>query len=173
MSERDQGGSGVGDFYESAKACIGRENSMRLGTVVLRDAQRFAMSVGDLNRLYFDEAYARAAGYPGVIAPPTFLAAVLGWEAGPPESELRADGTDLSDTAFIPLDGARLMGGGQELEFVRPVRPGDEVTMHRRVVDAERRDGRSGPLTLLKTEKRYVNQDGELLLICRETMILR
>lgn len=161
------------DYFKQAQAYRGYADRQQLGVVTREHIQRFAISVGDLNPLYFDEEYARQAGYQGIMAPPTYLTAVLGWEAGPPEAELRADGTAYADAALIPLPGARLMGGGQDLEFIQPVCPGDEVTMERRLVDVERREGRSGVLTLLKTEKRYSNQRGELLVVCRETLIVR
>jgi len=34
----------------------------------------FARSIGDKNPVYYDEEYARASGYPTVVAPPTFPA---------------------------------------------------------------------------------------------------
>ncbi|MBI2964285.1 MAG: MaoC family dehydratase N-terminal domain-containing protein [Deltaproteobacteria bacterium] len=168
-----QGTTGQRDYFAEARSFIGHRDEQRLGCVTEVALQRYAVAVGDLNPLYFDDQAARAAGYPGIIAPPNFLSAVLGWQAGPPEGELRPDGTTAADVAFIALPGARLMGGGQELEIVRPVRPGDEVTLERRLADVEKREGKSGTLTLLKIEKRYRNQHDELLLICRETLIAR
>jgi acyl dehydratase len=161
------------DFFAEARAFIGHRDEQRLGLVTEAAFQRYAIAAGDLNPIYFDDAAARAAGYPGIVAPPNFLSAVLGWQAGPPEEELRPDGTTAADVAFLPLPGARLMGGGQELEIARAVRPGDEVTLERRLADVEKREGKSGTLTLLKIEKRYRNQHGELLLVCRETLIAR
>lgn len=161
------------DYFQEAQAYIGYTDRQRLGTVTTEHMQRFAIAVGDPNPLYFDDAFARQAGFPGIIAPPNYLSSIFVWGAGPREAELRDDGTTQADVAFIPLPGARLMGGGQELDFVQPVRPGDEVTLERVLVNVERREGRSGVLTLLKTEKRYRNQRNELLLICRETIIAR
>ncbi|MBI4538630.1 MAG: MaoC family dehydratase N-terminal domain-containing protein [Gemmatimonadetes bacterium] len=161
------------DYYEEARARIGHAERSRLGVVTKEQFQRFAVAVGDPNPIYFDDREARALGYPGIVAPPSFVSSVLGWDAGPPEEELRRDGTTEADVAFIALPGAKLMGGGQELELGNPVVPGDDVTIERRLVDVERREGKSGPLTLLKTEKRYTNQRGELLVICRETIIAR
>ncbi len=161
------------DFSQEARTYIGYTDHQHLGIVTAEHLQRFAIAVGDLNPLYFDDEAARRAGYPGIVAPPNYLSSIFGWGAGPAEKDLREDGTMPTDVAFIPLPGARLMGGGQELEFVQPVRPGDEITLERRLVDVERREGRSGVLTLLKTEKRYMNQRSELLLICRETIIAR
>jgi acyl dehydratase len=170
--ERD-GTENQRDYFAEAQSFIGHRDEQRLGRVTEVSLQRYAIAAGDLNPLYFDDEAARAAGYPGIIAPPNFLSAILGWQAGPPEDELRPDGTTAADVAFISLPGARLMGGGQELEIARAVQPGDEVTLERRLADVEKREGKSGTLTLLKIEKRYRNQHGELLLICRETLIAR
>ncbi|MDB4895313.1 MAG: hypothetical protein JWN15_1575 [Firmicutes bacterium] len=163
----------VQDHYETARQCIGLEERIFLGTVTALHFQRFAQASGDLNPLYFDREYAREAGYEDVVAPPIFLTGVLGWEAGPSEESLRQDGLSDSDTAFIKLPGARLMGGGQEIEYLTPLRDGDQVTVWRKVVDVERHQSTSGDLLLMKLEKRYYNQHGDPLVICRETMIVR
>ena len=45
----------------------------RSAVVSRREAQRYARAVGDLSPIYFDEDAARAAGYDGLVAPPTFV----------------------------------------------------------------------------------------------------
>lgn len=153
---------------------IGYTDSFRLGTVLKRDFQRFAIACGDHNPVYFDPEAARAAGYPDVIAPPIFLTGVMGWDAGPREEELRPDGVPKIDMmAVFSVPGARLMGGGQELEFVNPVLDGYDITVHRKVNDVEFRESKTGGLVLFHTERRYFNQHAQLLVICRETLIMR
>ncbi len=141
-----------------------------LGEVTALMIQRYAIAVGDTNRLYFDNEYARACGYPGIIAPPNFLPAILGWEAGPTEQELLEDGNDPS-LVLPELRGCRLMGGGQQLTFGQPVRPGDIVTAERRLVDFYEKQAKAGRLIFAVSEIRYTNQHGEHLLDCRETLI--
>ncbi|MGE0801982.1 MAG: MaoC family dehydratase N-terminal domain-containing protein [Lautropia sp.] len=142
-----------------------------LGTITRAMIARFAVSIGDPSPIYFDDDKARAAGHPGIIAPPTFLPAILGWGAGPAESELLADG---NDPELVPpeIAGCRMMGGGQALRFGVPVQPGDTVTARKRVVEMRHRRSRSGaPMVLMVTETSYFNQRDELLVCCRETLI--
>jgi acyl dehydratase len=146
------------------------EQVLVLGEVTALMFQRYAIAVGDLNPLYFDDAAARAAGHPGIIAPPNFLTSVLGWEAGPPESELLEDGTDAK--ILVPeIRGLRLMGGGHELTYGQPVRPGDVVTARRKLVDLYEREAKFGQLLFAVSDIRYTNQRGEHLVTCRETVI--
>jgi acyl dehydratase len=143
-----------------------------LGTITAAMIQRYAVAVGDESPLYFDDAYARACGYLGIIAPPTFLAAVLGWEAGPAERELLSDGSDPA--LIIPeTAGYKFMGGGQTLTFQEPVYAGDGITARKRVTDVYERQARSGALFFVVSETVYVNQQGTQLMHCRETLIAR
>src|SRR3954449_6517646 len=55
-------------------AAVGEPMGPPVSAVVTRrEAQRYARSVGDLDPVYFDEGAARAAGYDGLVAPPTFV----------------------------------------------------------------------------------------------------
>lgn len=141
-----------------------------LGEVTTLMLQRFAIATGDNNPVYFDDAYARSCGYEGIIAPPTFIPAVLGWDAGPQETQLQADGTDAA-LVHPTIQGRRLMGGGQSLNFERPARPGDVITAERRVVDVYDKVREKVTLTFVVTETRYSNQRREVLLTCRDTLI--
>lgn len=146
------------------------EQTRKLGEITALMFQRYAVAVGDLNPIYFDEEAARAAGHPGIVAPPNFLTSVLGWEAGPPEGDLLEDGTEPKN--LVPeIQGLRLMGGGHELTLGQPVRPGDVVTARRRLVDLYQREARFGTLTFAISEIVYTNQRDEHLVTCRETVI--
>jgi acyl dehydratase len=146
------------------------EQVSRIGEVTALMFQRYAIAVDDLNPIYFDDDAAGAAGYPGIVAPPNFLTAVLGWQAGPPAGELLEDGTEKK--VLIPeIDGLRLMGGGQELTLAQPVRPGDVVTARRKLVDLYQREAKFGLLTFAVSDIVYTNQRGEHLVTCRETLI--
>jgi acyl dehydratase len=146
------------------------EQTRAVGEITALMFQRYAIAVGDLNPVYFDDSAARAAGYPGIVAPPNFLTSVLGWEAGPPEDELLEDGT--SSKILVPeIEGLRLMGGGHELTIGQPVRPGDIVTARRKLVDLYQREAKFGLLTFAISDIVYTNQRGEHLVTCRETVI--
>lgn len=159
--------------YDEARRYLGYRDELNLGPMHRREFQRFAMTVGDLNPLYFDESAARAAGHAALVVPPLFLTGVMGWRAGPAESELREDGLAETDSFLIPVAGMRIMGGGQELEWHAPVLEGTEVTMVRELEDVRWREGRSGAMVLFTVRRRYVDSEGRLLVSCLETFIGR
>ena len=158
---------------DDLRALIGSETETFLGEITLREIQRYAAAVGDLNPLYFDEDYARASAYGGIVAPPNYLTAIIGWAAGPPESGLTPDGC-LPDPIRPILRGMqRAMGAGQELAFGAPVRPGDRITRVSRIAGVTERAGRSGPFVVITFEERYVNQHGSVAVECRASVIVR
>jgi len=159
--------------YDRARPHVGQTQTVPLGRVHARDVQRFAIAAGDLSPEYFDEAAARSEGHDGLPVPPLYLSAVLGWQAGPPEPELLADGNATEPLGSVPLDGLRLMGGGQSLVFHEPVLVGADVTMEVVVEDLQLKEGRSGALMLLTVLRRYLDEQGRLLVECRETFIAR
>jgi acyl dehydratase len=150
-----------------------RPESVRvLGEITPLMIQRFAATVGDDNPLYLDAGHARAAGYRNIVAPPTFVAAVLGWEAGPGEQALMEDGSDAA--LVIPETiGYRFVGGGQSLTFFEPLCAGDVVRARKRLAEVYERDARSGTLTFLVFETVFETDHGTPLVRCRETLIAR
>ena len=158
---------------DEARALIGQETETDLGEITLRDCQRYAIAVGDLNPLYFDEEYARQSAYGGLIAPPNMLTAIRVYGAGPAESELGVDGVPDQPSEKLPLPFERRMAGGQELEFHAPLRPGDHITRRGAIVSLDEHQGRSGVFVTMLREDRYYNERGEILVTCRETRIFR
>lgn len=160
-------------LYRLALPHVGYRDQLELGAIRRGDFQRFAIAVGDLNPVYFDESAARAAGYPRLAAPPLYIASVMGWRPGPPEAELREDGLAEADSFLIPIPGLRLMGGGQELGFHGAVLEDTVVTMRRELADVQLRAGRSGPLVVFAVRRTYVDERGVTLVTCVETFIGR
>ena len=77
----------------------------------------FAEAIGDPNRIYRDQAAAQAAGYPDVIAPPTFAIVV----------SMAASGQAIGDPD-LGINYAMVVHGEQRFEYARPLRAGDVVT---------------------------------------------
>ena len=162
------------EIYAQVKAQLGKTRRIPIGVINRRDFERFAAAVDDPNRLFFDDAFARAHGYSGAIAPPLYLSSVLGWESGPPQDSLRPDGIPSNDSMAVPMmGGLRLMGGGQELEFHRPVTAAIEVVIEFSVSNVELKQGRSGPLLVVQLQKKFLTSDGVPLFTCRENFIAR
>jgi len=77
----------------------------------------FAAAVGDPNPVYRDRAAAQAAGYPDVIAPPTFAIVV----------SMASSGAALADPG-LGLNYAMVVHGEQRFEYSRPIMAGDVLT---------------------------------------------
>ncbi|HWG61943.1 MAG TPA: MaoC family dehydratase N-terminal domain-containing protein [Streptosporangiaceae bacterium] len=76
----------------------------------------FADAIGDPSPLYRDVEAAKAAGYPDVIAPPTFPIVVT----------MAASGVAMRDPG-LGLNYAMVVHGEQRFESARPLRAGDLV----------------------------------------------
>jgi hypothetical protein len=153
------------DVAERLRALVGTSGAELSGTVTARDFQRFAIAAGDQDPRWFDTA--------APVAPPMFLPAMIEWGTGPPLAGLRADGTGADRDAWLPLDGLRLMGGGQELELGDEVTDGTTFTARPTLEDVTLREGRSGPLLLLRLRTEFRTPEGRLLVTSTETILAR
>jgi uncharacterized protein len=136
-------------------------------------------AMGDHNPVYVDDAAARQAGFPGVIAPPTMLQAWImrGLRASQESDQARARGEAGGDAA-----GDRLMAILDEAGFTsvvatncdqhyeRALVPGDhlEVTSTIDAVSSEKATG-LGVGHFITTRLEYHDQHGELV----ATMLFR
>lgn len=155
--------------YERLRAALGQEQSQRLDVLNGRDLERFAVASHDPRWTWLRAGPSETAPE----APLLYLSSVMGWDAGPAESELRADGSGLDETRGLPLDGVRLMGAGQSLEFHEPIREGYSVVVHTSLTDVEFKSGRSGDLLILQVSRRFTDQSGRPLVTCQESFIAR
>lgn len=140
-------------------------------TITRRESQRYARAVGDLDPIYFDEAAAAAAGYLGLVAPPTFVGHAV--VEGSTLDDLREDGLWVDRGRKLRLGVSRSMFGGEEWEFRVPVLVGDTITAQRRLGAVEEKDGRSGPFVLLHYETTFTNQRDEIVAVSRLVGIAR
>lgn len=129
----------------------------------------FSQAVGDDNRLYYDEEFARSVGYSSVIAPPTLICETNQYAAVPP-NEFGYAGHDWG----IHIEGTRLLRGGNAYEFFEPVTPSDIVTVTWKIADISERTSSAGvPLLIINSEAEYRNQEGRLLVRNQETLIIQ
>jgi acyl dehydratase len=153
---------------DELRGWIGREVSYAAREEIGRASIRyFALAIGDDNPLYIDDAYARAAGYPSIIAPPTFVCEANQYAHRPPDQ----DGY-IGHTWELPVKGCQMIRGGHDYEFFRPVLPEDRISVIWRLEDiSEHRSSSGGPLLVVISAATYSNQRGELLARNRETLI--
>jgi len=107
--------------------------------------RKFAEAIGDPNPAY------RA----GDVAPPTF----------PTTFRVRVPG--------FQVDPSRILHGGEEYRYERPIRAGDRLTCVRRVAEIYVKQGRLGPMTFVVTELEGRDGEGNLVVHGRSTTIVR
>lgn len=157
---------------EEALATIGTVVSRATGEVRRRDWQRWAVSVGETNPIFFDAEAARAAGFREDCAPPLYLQyAILGVTR---LEDLRADGSSGAASGNLQFpDAPKRMAGGESWEFHDHAYHGDEITSERTVRSIVQKQGRSGPFVLVTWRATYVNQHGAMLAFADTSMIAR
>ncbi len=140
------------------RSLIGRESEPVVHEVEKNQVRRFAESLGDPNAISTDEAAARAAGFPALVAPPTFAVALA------------------SNERFrhsLDLGTRNILHGEQSFEYVRPVVAGDRITVRSKVADVQERAGASGPMDVLVIEDEGRDERNELVFRTRAMLILR
>jgi acyl dehydratase len=115
----------------------------------------FADAVGAADPVHRDAEAARAAGYPDVIAPPTFAITLT----------LSAAGVVVEDPD-VALDYSRVVHGEQRFTHHRPIRAGDRLVATP-VIEAVRSVGGND---LLTTRVDVATEDGEP--VCSATAML-
>jgi acyl dehydratase len=118
--------------------------------------REFATAIGDSNPIYRDQAAAKAAGHPDVIAPPTFPIAIsLG-------------GSALADPE-LGLNYAMVVHGEQRFTYTRPIHAGDVLTCESTITGI-RSAGKNEVMTV-ETAIRTV--DGELVCTAFNSLVER
>ncbi len=140
------------------KSLIGRESDPLLQEVEKGAVRRLAEALGDPNPIYTDEEAARAAGHPGLLAPPTFPAVLA-----------------VNDRFRHSLDlGTRsLLHSEQQFEYGRSIVAGDRIIVRNRVADVQEKSGPSGPMDVIVIEAEGRSPEGDLFFRSRETLVLR
>ena len=106
----------------------------------------FADAIGDRNPVYLDRAAAIEAGFPDVIAPPTFPIVIT----------LASSAQALSDPG-LNLNYAMVVHGEQRFSYERPLHAGDVVTAQVTISDIKT----LGRNSMLSTITRISTVDGE------------
>jgi acyl dehydratase len=127
----------------------------------------FALAIGDENPLYQDESYAREAGFSGVIAPPTLVVETCQYAHRPPNEH-----GYIGHSWDLPVSGCRMIRGGNDYEFIRPVLASDQVSVTWTLEDIVERKSRLGGTQLFVTSVgRYYDDTKELIAVNRETLV--
>ena len=120
----------------------------------------FAKAIEDPNPIFYDEAAAKAVGLEGVPAPLTFLV-----------TEMFHFDESISRPDY-KVDMNRVLDGGTEFEYIKPVLAGDTISSSTKVVEIYEKTGKlGGTMTFVVAETTYNNQKGEACVKSRGTLI--
>ena len=108
--------------------------------------KKFAEAIDDPDPRWMEEA------------PPTFPAALV------PKTLLHK-----LFNADIPLK--RLLNGASELEYFKPIKPGDVISVMARLTRLRQMPGAAGPTLFMFTDVTYTNQRGEVVVKGKNTYI--
>ncbi len=118
----------------------------------------FADAVGEPSALCRDRAAAQAAGYPDVIAPPTFAIVISS-----------ASGAEITSDPGLGVNYAMIVHGEQSFTHARPLHAGDVVVAQSTIESI--RQVRN--LTTLSTVTQIRTVDGEHVCTAHSTLVER
>ena len=145
---------------EELLSTIGRRSVPQRELVTRRDIRKYAVATGNRQKKYLD----------GDQAPPMFHVPLF-WDVVPLD-QLTPDGVSI-DTLLPKFPLEKAMAGGLEIEYHKPVYPGDWLTATRTLTDIYEKQGRSGPLIFYEVIMEIRNDDGELVIREKTTRIMR
>ena len=126
--------------------------------------KELARAIGDDNPIFQSLEAAKEAGYEGIPIPLTYLQVI---------DSFGDDATFEEKIGKFGFNPVRILHGEQEYEYVAPIYAGDFLSVTGKVVGAETKNGGSGAMDFVRQEFLYTNQKGELVAICRKTLVHR
>jgi acyl dehydratase len=120
--------------------------------------REFADAIGEPSPLCRDRAAAQAAGYPDVIAPPTFAIVLTSSTNG-----------QITTDPEVGINYAMVVHGEQTFTHTRPLRAGDTVEWLSTIESIRQR----GRLSILTTVTQIRTVDGEHVCTTRNTLVER
>ncbi|MBZ5752957.1 MaoC family dehydratase N-terminal domain-containing protein [Metabacillus rhizolycopersici] len=134
---------------------IGSTSESQIFEIEKGAIRSFAQAIGDDNPLYRDEAFAKECGYRSIVAPPTFPTTIRVFNPK------------------VKFEPSRVLHGGQEYLYERPIVAGDILCCASSVTDVYEREGKLGKMTFLIQETRGEDLEGNLVYRGINTLIVR
>jgi len=146
--------------------------------------RRFVQAIMDTDPLYVDAVHAAGTKFGEMVAPPLYPVHAFRPPIGGPDpldvlrTDPDADGSAGNDGMYFgltPIDSPfkRLLNGGNEIEFFRCLAVGEKCVANARYADVQLKQGKSGSLLLVVIETTFSTEQGERLLVNRQTLIWR
>jgi len=138
---------------------------------------KFAAAVTDPNRVYNNVEAARAAGFDGIPAPPTFTFAAAHWGVFPedqPPDPTGGKGHPLRELmGGLMAEGGIVLHGEQEFIYHKPVQAGETLHQEGKITDLYSKESKGKTMTFLVMETVYKNDAGDPVVTERFNLIHR
>lgn len=142
------------------KSFIGHEQAPIKVDIEKGRLKFFAKATGQKDPIYLDEEAAKAAGYPALPAPPTFLFSV--------EME-RKNPMEFLDILGVNI--GRILHGEQVFAYHKPICAGDTITLKARIEDIY--DKKGGAMEFIVQKFTASNQHGDEVAEMTRTIVVR
>lgn len=120
----------------------------------------FAKATGQTDPVYLEDAVAKAAGYPSLPVPPTFLFC------------LEMDGPKPAETRnLLSMDLGKILHGEQSFIYHAMAFSGDRLSYSAKIVDIYGK--KNGALEFVVIQTKVVNQHNALVAELRKVTVLR
>ncbi len=120
----------------------------------------FAKVIGLTGPIHTDEAAAKAAGYRGIVAPPTFIFGAPG-----------DSGETMKLIETLEIDLGKVLHGEQRFDYHAPVCAGDTLRFESKVSDIY--DKKGGALEFVVNGTKVTNQLGEHVADLHSVIVVR
>jgi acyl dehydratase len=120
----------------------------------------FAKVIGLTDPIHTDEAAAKAAGYRGIVAPPTFIFGAPG-----------DSGETMKLIETLDIDLGKVLHGEQRFDYHAPVCAGDTLRFESKVSDIY--DKKGGALEFVVNGTKVTNQLGEHVADLHSVIVVR
>jgi acyl dehydratase len=142
------------------RAAIGRESAPVTLHIDAGRLRFFAKAISETDPIYTDLDAAKNAGHPNLPVPPTFLFGIS-LEVPDPFESFTELGIDLNT----------VLHGSQRFTYHALAYAGDDLTMRTRIADVYEK--KNGLLEFLVQESTITNQDGTLIAVAENTVVIR
>ena len=140
------------------RSVLGKEVS---GETIIIDREKvlaYAAAIGETNPLFLDDEAAVQAGYKALMAPPSYINALI----------LSSDRPDPKVNF-----GSLSFHSGQAIETYLPIYAEDAISTTSSLEEVYAKTGRSGTMVFIVWKTELFNQDGALVAIARESFVRR
>ena len=118
----------------------------------------FTSGTGETNPVFFEKEAAKAAGYAGLVAPPTLCTIFV--------RQIELPSIDLKF-------GKNSMHAGQRVQALAPIIAGDQLSASSHLKDVYAKTGRTGTMVFVVWETTFSNQDGRVVAEVEESFARR